>query len=485
MTLTIERLHTRLHAPVPIDAARCDAWQSALVAQDGDALGAGLVGEDEWLLIRRLRISTRWRADAVDADIGRLWGRALRHVIDEALAGGDRANCVRYRNRRAAIADMVYRSALGERTRQWAWQRMGLIARADMSCEEALAAGVALLLQAPELIWPVLQRLVEAEEAAAALTAVLRMLPASAWAQLLAASPRTSPYAAVAPGAPSSAAEAIPLASAAEDVVDIDGSSAGRRLLAWAAARPYLVRRHLEILAVLLAALVWPAVGRGGEAARRRRGLAHARLVAPPPRMRPDRALVAADGMQAELARHPADEATEQAGATPALPELPELPEPERWQPTRWAGALFWLGRMAASGAFEWLDRQEDAPADGPRLLLHAVARALGVPDDDVAHSVFCGGSVPRREVPARFTAYAEALIARWAVWLDDAAPELPEPRLVAVCRRSGRIRQEPGWIELHLPLAGVETSIRRLGLDLDPGWLPWLGCVLRIHYDD
>ena len=43
----------------------------------------------------------------------------------------------------------------------------------------------------------------------------------------------------------------------------------------------------------------------------------------------------------------------------------------------------------------------------------------------------------------------------------------------------------ESGWIELHLPLAGVDTAIRRLGLDLDPGFLPWLGCVLRICYDE
>ena len=43
----------------------------------------------------------------------------------------------------------------------------------------------------------------------------------------------------------------------------------------------------------------------------------------------------------------------------------------------------------------------------------------------------------------------------------------------------------EPGWIELHLPLSSVETPIRRLGLDLDPGWLPWLGCVVRIIYEE
>ena len=64
-------------------------------------------------------------------------------------------------------------------------------------------------------------------------------------------------------------------------------------------------------------------------------------------------------------------------------------------------------------------------------------------------------------------------------------APDLPLPRIETVCRRGGRLRFEAGWIELHLPLNQVDTAIRRLGLDLDPGWLPWLGCVLRIIYDE
>ncbi|MFY9460548.1 MAG: hypothetical protein WAP57_12435, partial [Aquabacterium commune] len=72
----------------------------------------------------------------------------------------------------------------------------------------------------------------------------------------------------------------------------------------------------------------------------------------------------------------------------------------------------------------------------------------------------------------------------RWAAWLDEAAPELAEPRLRTVCQRPGRLRFEPGWIELHLSLDQVDTCIRRMGLDLDAGYLPWLGCVLRIRYE-
>jgi hypothetical protein len=41
----------------------------------------------------------------------------------------------------------------------------------------------------------------------------------------------------------------------------------------------------------------------------------------------------------------------------------------------------------------------------------------------------------------------------------------------------------DPGWIEIRLDLREVATDVRRVGLDLDPGWLPWLGVVMRFAY--
>jgi hypothetical protein len=42
----------------------------------------------------------------------------------------------------------------------------------------------------------------------------------------------------------------------------------------------------------------------------------------------------------------------------------------------------------------------------------------------------------------------------------------------------------EPGWIELRFSLDEVSTEIRRAGLDLDPGYVPWLGVVMRFIYE-
>jgi len=474
MTLSVGRLCTRLRTPVPIAAQRCDAWHAAFAAQDGETLCAGLVREGEWLLIRRLHIAARWRADALDADVGSAWAQALRRAMQEALDGGDDTRCVRYESRRAAIADLLYRSALRETARQWAWHRMGLIGRAKIACDEALEAGIALLQREPELVWPVLQRIVAGEAQTASLTALLRALPMRSWSRLLGACPRTAAHASHA----DDAGQATPLAAADEEALRHSDDAAA--LFAWAAARPHLARRHAGVLAVLLAGAVWPSAPAHGDVPRRRLAMLAQRFAGPslrPPIFERDRAMPSPRRAPRAPTMPRADAPASPVDAQEALaaaPSLPELPEPSTWHATRFAGALFWLGRIAFG-----------PDESGVPLRLHAIARALAVPDDDAAHRAFCGGDVPRVEPPEAFAAEAQAQVAQWAAWLDHVAPELPEPRLAAVCRRDGRLRVEPGWIEVHLPLASVDTAIRRLGLDLDAGWLPWLGCVVRIHYDE
>jgi len=67
-------------------------------------------------------------------------------------------------------------------------------------------------------------------------------------------------------------------------------------------------------------------------------------------------------------------------------------------------------------------------------------------------------------------------LAARWY-----GPPGLWRPDLLAL---DARVHATPSHIDIHAPLAGVRLDVRVAGLDLDPGWLPWLGCVVRFHYD-
>lgn len=486
MSLAIDRLHTRIHSPLPLPAGRRDAWLGAFAAADGDALSAGLVGDDEWLFIPHLPLTLRWSLDAELSAVGAQWQGELRHALAQALNADGAPGVVRYVSRRAAIADLLYRSALGDCSRQWAWQRMRLITRAGCSADAALAAGIALLVSEPPQVWPVVQRLLCGEPATAALSALLRALPAAAWRSLLAASPRTAGYVAALAAEPGSGGASDGDVAAA--LADDPGT---RDWLRWAATRAPFTAEHLDILSVLLASLRWPAVGTSASVAGQRlaavRAELRAAISAPAPARQAVRTPPPAEAARGETAPMAAADRMDSGSGVkplPPLPELPDLREAGVWHDTDWGGALFWLGRLPASGALSWLAEQSELPADALPMLLRALAEVLGVPADEAAGRAFCGGQVPAGEMPPILVEYAAMLADTWVAWLAEAAPELAIPRLQTVCRRRGRIRCEPGWIELALPLDSVDTSTRRLGLDLDPGWLPWLACVLRIRYD-
>ncbi|WP_438310471.1 hypothetical protein ACSHWO_07040 [Streptomyces sp. HUAS TT3] len=51
------------------------------------------------------------------------------------------------------------------------------------------------------------------------------------------------------------------------------------------------------------------------------------------------------------------------------------------------------------------------------------------------------------------------------------------------VARRRGRVVAEAGWIEVVLAAGDADPRLRRAGLDLDPGWVGWLGAVVRYRY--
>ena len=56
----------------------------------------------------------------------------------------------------------------------------------------------------------------------------------------------------------------------------------------------------------------------------------------------------------------------------------------------------------------------------------------------------------------------------------------LPLRRLL---HRPGRVWLSPHRIDLMLPLASADIRIRRAGYDIDPGYVPWLDCVIHFHY--
>jgi hypothetical protein len=75
---------------------------------------------------------------------------------------------------------------------------------------------------------------------------------------------------------------------------------------------------------------------------------------------------------------------------------------------------------------------------------------------------------------------------AQAAVWLRVARRWLQRAArlgLVRLVRRPARAACTPTHADLHFALAQADLRLRRLGLDLDPGWLPWFGRVVGFHF--
>jgi hypothetical protein len=53
----------------------------------------------------------------------------------------------------------------------------------------------------------------------------------------------------------------------------------------------------------------------------------------------------------------------------------------------------------------------------------------------------------------------------------------------VDVFGRPGSFTLTPTHLDIFFQLDQADIRIRRAGLDLDPGWVPWLGRVVLFHY--
>jgi hypothetical protein len=205
---------------------------------------------------------------------------------------------------------------------------------------------------------------------------------------------------------------------------------------------------------------------------------------------------------------------------TPKLqnePNPPPLssPLPDHPLPTEFAGLYFILPILERLGLPALLET-DPAYLDFPILLFQTLARRLRIPPDDPILSPLFhpagfqtpwgGQSWPQPPFKAASAQAASASdcgsgrsvgqadgLRRAAgpppaatSWLTQTARWLRRHarlRLRTLARRPGRISWTPTHIDLYLPLRDADIRIRSAGLDLDPGWVPWLAKVIHYHY--
>ncbi|NMT64983.1 hypothetical protein [Marinobacter orientalis] len=125
----------------------------------------------------------------------------------------------------------------------------------------------------------------------------------------------------------------------------------------------------------------------------------------------------------------------------------------QAWQtlPSGWA----WLYRLARE-----LDLDQEDPLCAflaERLGLESVAELESLPQ------------LPQRQAVL-------SLAGQWFSWED-----LWSPTLIRV---PAELAYTPGHLDLYLDNSQVRLELRLAGLDLNPGWLPWLGTVVTFHFD-
>jgi hypothetical protein len=162
---------------------------------------------------------------------------------------------------------------------------------------------------------------------------------------------------------------------------------------------------------------------------------------------------------------------------------------------TTFGGLLYLLHIVGVLKIPERAMAWEAVATRGPAWFQHRLAMALQpMAPDDPAALAFCGLG-PAAEHPSlrqpppslEEQEFIDALAAEVQGALSEFFPEpmaTPEKLVQFVCRRQAQVLADPGWLEIRFSLQDVSVEIRRSGLDIDPGHLPWLGVVVKFVYD-
>jgi hypothetical protein len=138
------------------------------------------------------------------------------------------------------------------------------------------------------------------------------------------------------------------------------------------------------------------------------------------------------------------------------------------------AGVLLLVGPLVRLGLPAWLAARATLAAEGfgRALMCEMAARHRAPPDDPVR-------MLAREEPPAL---WSDALTA-WRICLDRWLRRRARIRLCDVAGKRGWLTIAEDGIDVRFAPDAADVRLRRLALDLDPGWVPWLGLTVRYHY--
>lgn len=150
-------------------------------------------------------------------------------------------------------------------------------------------------------------------------------------------------------------------------------------------------------------------------------------------------------------------------------------------QPTQAGGLLFLIPILDRLGLPQLLARDPRWIDFGlpHRILLHCAA-ALRVPAQDPIHAAL---ALPIVEEADPIDPLTAAMLSVWFSALRRYVARGPRLTLRALVCRPALLHATPTHIDLDFAMHQADMRIRRHGLDIDPGWVPWLFRVVHYRY--
>jgi hypothetical protein len=461
------------------------------------------VRDSEVICLKSLRVPAQVNLSRTDAALSAALIEALVSGLADAITRSD--GLVRYASRAQALVDLLIAVGRGDLSRAWAWRQLGLWSG---SVEAPGKGAAAAMMKMPETVSAALVEVARA----GALAGLVAQIPAGEWTAIARAALATAGVSNlhalfdtpkwIGPGDQELVSHQVEepdvlratrtqLTRLVPGLIRTTARAIARqsqllRAIARVAVSDIRVREALAILATLEVDPSAPS------RVPKLRALLDALLQemdsASAPELRPRRSN-SAKGQGGFQAASPLEE---QVGTDDATFPAASF---RRSGHTRAGGLLFLLHIVRELGLAETLCEEESVLAHRSlRWTLHQIARCLLPLEPQDAAALAFAGLAPDAEPPDQMdeppsepeqqaiAVAADAIVARLRERVGQ--PEEPRPTLLLqICRRRAEIVADPAWLEVCLALDDVSTSIRRAGLDLDLGWLPWLGCVVRFRY--
>jgi hypothetical protein len=236
------------------------------------------------------------------------------------------------------------------------------------------------------------------------------------------------------------------------------------------------------------------------------------RTLNPAPQSEPNVSILhSSDGQvrSSDLASSSEDMVVEGVPSNVMLENNPPAGPPLLGEPTRGAGLFFLLNVLRRLGIVAALDactalaeaglvthllkqlavRAGVSSSDPILLALPPVEEAFAVPAEILADLPLQLNFWPVGFVISQRTPFdSEYLLRVWSVAVRRWCWRSGRISVTEIVQRRGRVALTRSDLDVTLPLAEADIRIRRIGLDIDPGWLPWFGefgRVVRFHYRD